>query len=157
MTTHHTYLLSNLSVNQFIEFQVAESDDVLAAARTRLQESGLSNDVQGGFFVSVYPTGAETIEEDLDQNPVAAPEVTPTDAPVRALQTTGYAPESVPQASGHAPDPAPSAEAGPLSAAVAAGPMTWPEDPQVDPPGAPQRSGQAGDEVPFVIAPLGGH
>ena len=129
MTTHHTYLLSNLSVNQFIEFQVAESDDVLAAARARLQDSGLSDDVQGGFFVSVYPTGAETIEEDLDQNPVAVPEA-----------TTAH-----------------ESDAGPLAAAAAQGALNWPEDPQADPPGAPLRSDQADGEVPYVVVPLGGH
>ncbi|SDP45036.1 hypothetical protein SAMN04515671_4283 [Nakamurella panacisegetis] len=133
MTTHQTYLLSNLSVNQFIEFQVAATDDVLTAARERLGASGLPEDVQGGFFVSVYPTGAQTTEPD-GPGPAVAPD------------TEAVAPDTGAVGS--------DTEAGALASAASQGPMDWPEGDRAD---ASRRSDDGDGEVPYVVVPLGGH
>lgn len=158
MSTHHTYLLSNLSVNQFIEFQVTEADDVLAAARDRLQSSGLSEEVQGGFFVSVYPTGSETRPGDVDRQLVrksshAAPKSSTGGVPV--AETAGIVQEPVVNEGSSSAPGSTSQETSPLDAAAAAGPMHWTDDPAIDPPGGPLPSERADDGTPLAVVPLG--
>lgn len=48
--------LTNLSADHFIDLPVEVDEDVMTVARQTLFDSGLSEEVQQGFFVSVFPT-----------------------------------------------------------------------------------------------------
>lgn len=54
------YWLTNLAAGEFIHLDVAEGTDVIDAARSHLQSTGLAADVQQGFYVSIYPIPHES-------------------------------------------------------------------------------------------------
>ncbi len=79
MTSNVVYHLSNLSARQEFDLTVAEGADVLKAAQSHLEESGLYGEAQHGFYISVYPR-----QPDGD-----APAETTTIAPADAPSTGG--------------------------------------------------------------------
>jgi hypothetical protein len=109
MTNPRTFVLSNLANGVFIELNVDAEEDVLLAARAHLQQTELPQDVQQGFFLSVYPTNPSG-EYPLDAHPA-------TEGPDLATSSTRQAPE----------DPAHPDALSPLDAAAAQGPMDWSE------------------------------
>ena len=62
------YLLSNLAAERTIELTVEQDADPAAAARAHLLHTDLSDELQRGFFVSIYPIGAaDDGEVDVDE------------------------------------------------------------------------------------------
>jgi hypothetical protein len=59
MTQTRVFHLSNLALGQEFDLAVAEGADVLAAAQSHLEESGLYGESQHGFYISVYPREPE--------------------------------------------------------------------------------------------------
>ena len=49
------YWLTNLAAGEFLHLDVESGSDVIEAAKNHLRESGKPEEVQQGFYVSVYP------------------------------------------------------------------------------------------------------
>ena len=73
------HALTNLATGHSFEISVPVGEDVAAVAKAYLVEHGLPEDTQGGFFVSVFPTGQEAEPKiaqppaNLDSSPTGSP------------------------------------------------------------------------------------
>lgn len=63
------YWLTNLAAGEFIRLEVEDGEGLAEAARTHLANSGLSAEIQQGFYVSIYPIAADTSDEEDSSEP----------------------------------------------------------------------------------------
>ncbi|GGL95235.1 hypothetical protein [Nakamurella endophytica] len=87
MPVSSTHALTNLSSGHAFDLPVPVGEDVAAAAKAFLVEQGLPEDVQSGFYVSVYPVGLEETPDtdagssQLVANPPSNLDSSPTGSP----------------------------------------------------------------------------
>lgn len=73
------HALTNLASGHSFDIVVPVGEDVAGVAKAYLVDNNIDEDVQGGFFVSVFPTGQES--EPLTAQPPANLDSSPTGTP----------------------------------------------------------------------------
>jgi hypothetical protein len=73
------HALTNLASGHSFDIVVPVGEDVAGVAKAYLVDNNIDEDVQGGFFVSVFPTGQEP--EPITAQPPANLDSSPTGTP----------------------------------------------------------------------------
>lgn len=73
------HALTNLASGHSFDIVVPVGEDVAGVAKAYLVDHNIEEDVQGGFFVSVFPTGQEA--EPVTAQPPANLDSSPTGTP----------------------------------------------------------------------------
>lgn len=73
------HALTNLASGHSFDIVVPVGEDVAGVAKAYLVDKNVDEDIQGGFFVSVFPTGQEP--EPITAQPPANLDSSPTGTP----------------------------------------------------------------------------